>query len=86
MMANLAIDLSSTAFGVQEYAKGSFDPAETAADPGNHNAEVFPGFDQHRLEDGGVDQTPRSWDIRPHGLPSERAPGSRVLLDDAAQA
>ena len=42
MMANLAIDLAHTSFGIQEYAKGSFDPVETGPNPKNHNDEVFP--------------------------------------------
>lgn len=72
MMANLAIDLSSTSFGIQEYAKGSFDPAETGPDPSNHNDEVFPGFEKHRLADGMM------W---PNDLP-----GLGIDVDEAAAA
>jgi mannonate dehydratase len=52
MMANLAIDMASTSFGIQEYAKDTFDPAVYNA-PGsvNKNGEVFPGLEKTRLHD-----------------------------------
>jgi mannonate dehydratase len=72
MMANLAIDLSCSSFGIQEYAREVFDPAVTGPDPNNHNDEVFPGFEQHRLENGMM------W-------PSD-LPGLGIDIDEAAAA
>ena len=48
MMANLAIDLSSSAFGIQEYA-GSFLPEHPSF---QDTCAVFPGFELHKIEDG----------------------------------
>ena len=44
MMANLALDLSSSNFGVQEYQLTAFQ-SEAAN-------EVFPGFGDHKIESG----------------------------------
>ena len=46
-----AIDLSSTSFGIQEFAKGIFNHEDYATNPDNHNDEVFPGLEKCRLAD-----------------------------------
>jgi mannonate dehydratase len=51
MMANLAIDLSSTSFGIQEFAKGTFNHEDYTDNPHNANDKVFPGLEKCRLHD-----------------------------------
>ena len=50
MMANLAVDLAVSNFGIQEYAYGPFNP--NGGDRFKPTAEVFPGFELHQLKDG----------------------------------
>jgi hypothetical protein len=53
MMANLAIGLSASNFGIQEYEIRCFDPTPGSKWTSNQAAlqEVFPGFGLHELKE-----------------------------------